>query len=56
MADLNITVKHGQDERLAWTDFEKIIVQAEVQPGRWIRRVEWSVDRTWPQDSTRPTA
>ncbi|HKM53175.1 MAG TPA: hypothetical protein VJY33_07155 [Isosphaeraceae bacterium] len=45
MAELNMTVKHGQTANAARAKFEKAITAARVHHGRWIRQVEWSADR-----------
>ena len=45
MAELNMTVKHGQTADAARTNFEKVITAAHGQHGRWIKQVEWSADR-----------
>ena len=45
MAELNMTVKHGQTADAAHANFEKGITAAHAQHGRWIRQVEWSADR-----------
>jgi hypothetical protein len=45
MAELNMTVKHGQTADEARANFEKVIMAAHAHHGRWIRHVEWSVDR-----------
>ncbi len=45
MAELNMTVKHGQTAAAARAKFEKVITAAHAQHGRWIQRVEWSADR-----------
>jgi hypothetical protein len=45
MAELNMTVKHGQTADAARANFEKGITAAHAQHGRWIRQVEWSADR-----------
>ncbi len=45
MAELNMTVKHGQTADEARANFEKVIMVAHAHHGRWIRRVEWSTDR-----------
>lgn len=46
MAELNMTIKHGQPAAAARVNFEKAITAAQVQHGRWIRQVEWSPDRS----------
>jgi hypothetical protein len=46
MAELNITVKHGQTADAARANFEKAITAAHSNHGRWIHQVEWSADRT----------
>ena len=46
MAELNMTVKHGQTAEEARANFEKAITAAHAQHGRWIRQVEWSPDRS----------
>ena len=45
MAELNMTVKHGQTADVARANFERVITAAHAHHGRWIRHVEWSVDR-----------
>ncbi len=45
MAELNMTVKHGQTADTARANFEKVIAAAHANHGRWIRHVEWSADR-----------
>ena len=45
MAELNMTVKHGQTPDAARANFEKAITAAHAEHGRWIRQVEWSADR-----------
>ena len=45
MAELNMAVKHGQTADAARANFEKVIMAAQTQHGRWIRQVEWSADR-----------
>jgi len=45
MAELNMTVKHGQTADAAHAKFEKVITAAHAQHGRWIQHVEWSADR-----------
>ena len=49
MAPLNLSVKHGQTWDVARANFEKAIEAARTQFGMWIRRVEWSDDRTSAQ-------
>ena len=46
MAELNMTVKHGQPAEAARANFEKAIAAAHEQHGRWVRQVEWSPDRS----------
>lgn len=46
MAELNITVKHGQSLDDARINFEKAITAAHKEHGHWIKTVEWSDDRT----------
>jgi hypothetical protein len=45
MAELNLTIKHGQTGAVAQANFEKAITAAHARHGRWIRQVEWSADR-----------
>ncbi len=45
MAELNMTVKHGQTADAARANFERVITAAHAHHGRWIRHVEWSADR-----------
>jgi hypothetical protein len=46
MANLNIVVTHGQSENQARVNFEKAISEASSRHRIWIRKVEWSDDRT----------
>lgn len=46
MSLLNLSVKHGQTWEVARVHFEKGITEANAKFGMWIRRVEWSADRT----------
>ncbi len=46
MAELNMTIKHGQAPEAARANFVKGITEAHQHHGRWIRDVEWSADRT----------
>ena len=46
MAELNITVKHGQTLEAARASFHKAITEAHAQHNRWIRQVEWSDDQS----------
>ncbi len=46
MAELNMTIKHGQTPEVARANFVKAITEAHEHHGRWIRNVEWSDDRT----------
>ena len=51
MAQLDMTVEHGQTAGAARENFEKAIATAQSQYGRFIRRLEWSPDRTGVQVS-----
>jgi hypothetical protein len=46
MAELNITMPHGQSPDEARVNFVKAITAAHQEHGRWIKTVEWSDDRT----------
>lgn len=46
MAQLDMAVEHGQTAEGARANFEKAIAAAEAQYGRWVRKIEWSPDRT----------
>ena len=46
MADLNMSVRHGQTEAAARANFEKVITAAHAAHRRWIWQVEWSPDRS----------
>jgi hypothetical protein len=46
MAEVNISVPHGQTVEAARVNFETAIGEAQAQHGRWIQRVEWSEDRS----------
>lgn len=46
MAQLDMAVEHGQTADAARENFEKAIEAARSQYGRFIRRLEWSPDRT----------
>ena len=46
MAKLDMAVEHGQTAEAARENFEKAIAAAQSQYGRWVRRLEWSPDRT----------
>ena len=46
MAQLDIAVEHGQTAEAARENFEKAIAAAHSQYGRFIRRLDWSPDRT----------
>ena len=46
MAQLDMAVEHGQTAEAARENFEKAIAAAQSQYGRWVRRLEWSPDRT----------
>jgi hypothetical protein len=45
MAELNMSIKHGQNVAAAQANFEKAITDAHVHHGRWIQQFEWSADR-----------
>ena len=47
MSLLNLSVKHGQTWEVARVHFEEGITEANAKFGMWIRRVEWSPDRTF---------
>ena len=49
MSSLNLSVEHGQTWDVARTNFTKGIEAAQSQFGTYIRRVEWSDDRTSAQ-------
>lgn len=46
MAKLNMAIKHGQTPEEAQANFVKVITEAHERHGHWIKRVEWSADRT----------
>jgi hypothetical protein len=46
MAKLDMAVEHGQTPEAARENFEKAVAAAGSQYARWIRRLEWSPDRT----------
>jgi hypothetical protein len=46
MAELNMSMKHGQSLEAARGNFERAIVAAQAEHGRWIRQVEWADDRS----------
>jgi hypothetical protein len=46
MSFLSLSVKHGQTWEAARVHFERGITEANATFGVWIRRVEWSADRT----------
>ncbi|MGC8641559.1 MAG: polyhydroxyalkanoic acid system family protein [Isosphaeraceae bacterium] len=46
MAELNITMKHGQSPDEARVNFVKAITAAHQEHAHWIKTVEWSDDRT----------
>ena len=45
MAQLNISIPHGQSVELAQVRFEAAIHEAQARFSGWIGQVEWSVDR-----------
>jgi hypothetical protein len=46
MARLDMAVEHGQEPEAARENFEKAIAAAQARYGGWIRRLEWTPDRT----------
>ncbi|MDG3004935.1 hypothetical protein [Paludisphaera mucosa] len=46
MAQLNMSIEHGQPWDAARANFETAIEKAREEHARWIRSVEWSNDRT----------
>jgi hypothetical protein len=46
MAEVNMSIAHGQAPDAARANFVKGIEHARAEHGRWIHRVEWSDDRT----------
>jgi hypothetical protein len=46
MAVLDIAVDHGQSRRVAGENFERAMTAAQKTYGSWVRRIEWSADRT----------
>ncbi len=46
MAQLDMAVEHGQTLEAARENFEKAIAAARTKYGTWIRRMDWSPDRT----------
>ncbi len=45
MAQLDISIQHGQPEEQAHVRFEAAILEAQSRFGAWIGRVDWSEDR-----------
>ncbi len=45
MAQLDITIPHGQPIELAHARFEAAILEAQSRFGAWIGRLDWSEDR-----------
>ncbi|WP_165251343.1 polyhydroxyalkanoic acid system family protein [Paludisphaera soli] len=46
MAQLNMSIEHGQPWEAARANFETTIEKARADYARWIHAVEWSEDRT----------
>ena len=46
MAQLDMAVEHGQTLEAARENFEKAVAAAQTKYGTWIRRMDWSPDRT----------
>lgn len=46
MSAMNMSVKHGQSFETARAHFEKGIGSAQAEYGKYIKKVEWSDDRT----------
>jgi hypothetical protein len=46
MARLDMAVDHGQTAEAARANFEKAITAAQARYGKWVRKMEWSPDRT----------
>jgi hypothetical protein len=49
MSPLNLSVKHGQTWDVARSNFVRGIEAARTRFGMWIKRVDWSADRTSAQ-------
>jgi len=46
MAQLNLSLEHGQPMEVAQAQFQAAVLEAQSQFSRWIRRVDWSEDRS----------
>jgi hypothetical protein len=46
MARLDLAVDHGQNPGVARANFERAITAAQARYGKWLRRMDWSPDRT----------
>ncbi|MGP0066091.1 MAG: hypothetical protein ACLQGP_21140 [Isosphaeraceae bacterium] len=46
MARLDMAVDHGQTPEVARANFEQAIAAAQARYGKWLRRMDWSPDRT----------
>ena len=46
MARLDMAVDHGQTPEVARANFERAIDAARARYGQWVRRMDWSPDRT----------
>lgn len=46
MAQLNMSIEHGQAWEVARANFESVIEKAREDYARWIHAVRWSEDRT----------
>jgi hypothetical protein len=46
MAQLDMAVDHGQSLEVARQNFERAMTAAQKTYGSWVRRLEWSPDRT----------
>ncbi len=46
MAKLDMAVEHGPTPEVARANFERAITAAQDRYGGWLRRLDWSPDRT----------
>jgi hypothetical protein len=46
MARLDMAVDHGQTPEQARANFEQAITAAQARYGKWVRKMDWSPDRT----------
>jgi hypothetical protein len=46
MARLDMAVDHVQTPEVARANFERAITAAQARYGKWLRRMDWSPDRT----------